>query len=250
MEMNGSTPPQKKSPENKETGETRRSILDRSLAPWTLGYGFSSLGRCSVAQALPSHGWFHGILMAGRLLRDIILTEEEDQHTWHFDASGIYSAESAYRAFFNGSVTFEPWRRLWKSWAPGKSGLSHQEKCPLCDEEGETVQHLLVNCVVWFSILSPLGLERVVPKRREKSFADWWSRAICKVKKEDRKGVNSLIILTAWLLWKRRIACMFDGASTSVPEILRQFRDEYKLWCMAGARKLQALRLDGVGVSG
>jgi hypothetical protein len=49
----------------------------------------------------------------------ILLSQEEDQHIWRFDAFGSYSAKSAYRVFFNGSVTFEPWRRLWKCWAPG-----------------------------------------------------------------------------------------------------------------------------------
>lgn len=34
--------------------------------------------------------------------------------------SSVYSANSAYRAYFSGSVTFEPWWRLWKAWAPEK----------------------------------------------------------------------------------------------------------------------------------
>ena len=106
------------------------------------------------------------------------------QHIWRFDASGTYSAKSTYRAFFYGSVTFEPWRRLWKSWAPGTCkffiwlaiinrcwtadrldhrGLSHPERCPLCDQEEETIQHLLTNCVfsrqIWSSILSPMEMD-------------------------------------------------------------------------------------------
>ena len=71
----------------------------------------------------------------------------------------------------------------------------------------------------------------------------------CRVKKEYKKGVNSLIILTSWLIWKHRNSSIFDGATPSVNEVLRQFRDEYKLWCLAGAKKLLALRLDGGGTS-
>jgi len=172
-------------------------------------------------------------------------------------------------------VTFEPWRRLWKSWAPGKCkffiwlaiinrcwtvdrltcrGLSHPERCPLCDQEEKTIQHLLTNCVfsrqVWFSILSPMEMDGAVPQQNEHSFVDWWAKCIHRVKKEYKRGVNSLIILTFWLIWKHRNSCVFDGATPSVNEVLRQFRDEYKLWCLAGAKKLQALRLDGVGTSG
>jgi hypothetical protein len=69
---------------------------------------------------------------------------------------------------FLGSITFEPWKRLWKSWAPPKCktflwlamlkkcwtadrlqkrGLTHPEACPFCEQEQETVQHLLTSCV-------------------------------------------------------------------------------------------------------
>jgi hypothetical protein len=42
-------------------------------------------------------------------IAEITLTQEQDVHIW-----------SAYRAFFTGSVTFGPWQRLWKTWAPAK----------------------------------------------------------------------------------------------------------------------------------
>lgn len=37
-----------------------------------------------------------------------------------FCASGDYSASSAYKALFHGSIGFEPTERVWKSWAPRK----------------------------------------------------------------------------------------------------------------------------------
>ncbi|GJN04342.1 hypothetical protein PR202_ga21885 [Eleusine coracana subsp. coracana] len=43
-----------------------------------------------------------------------------DRHTWRFSTSGQYTAKSAYDTLFLGSVPFEPWERVWKSWAPGK----------------------------------------------------------------------------------------------------------------------------------
>lgn len=153
------------------------------------------------------------LLWLNDCLREVLLTEDADQHVWRLDATGVFSAKSAYRAFFNGSVTFKPWRHLWKYWAPGKCkfflwlaiknrcwtayrlarrGMSHPEQCPLCDQKGKTIQHLLVCCVfsrqVWFTILSSLGLDRLVPRRRQQSFAEWWSKASHKVKKEDKKG--------------------------------------------------------------
>jgi hypothetical protein len=94
-----------------------------------------------------------------------------------------------------------------------KRGLPHPDKCPLCDQEEETIQHLLTSCVtarqVWFSLFAPLNLSRSVSRQCESSFADWWHRTIKRVKKEDRKGVNSLIILDARMIWKHRNACVF-----------------------------------------
>ena len=98
------------------------------------------------------------------MFSDIALNDNEDAHQWRFESSGISSTRLAYRAFFIGSTTFEPWKQIWKSWALGKCktfiwlavrnscwtadrlqkrGLPHPEHCPLCDQDDETVQHLL-----------------------------------------------------------------------------------------------------------
>ena len=54
------------------------------------------------------------------IIQDFLLTTTEDLHSWRFESSGFFSSRLAYRAFFNGSITFEPWRCIWKSWAPAK----------------------------------------------------------------------------------------------------------------------------------
>jgi hypothetical protein len=62
----------------------------------------------------------------------------------------------------------KPCERIWKSWASRKcqfflwltshkrcwtidhlacQGLPHPDKCPLCDQEDENIDHLLVSCV-------------------------------------------------------------------------------------------------------
>jgi len=92
-----------------------------------------------------------------------------------------------------------PWRRLWKSWAPAKCkfflwlatrntcwtsdilakrGLSHPDKCPLCDQEDETIQHLLTSCVV----------ARHSPRQHEHSFIDWWRKTIRIVSNEHKRS--------------------------------------------------------------
>jgi hypothetical protein len=82
----------------------------------------------TVEEALINHQWVSDIkgglsliglseyLHTWDILQEIVLSNEEDQHVWKFDKSGVFSSKSAYRAFFNGAITFEPWKRLWKTW--------------------------------------------------------------------------------------------------------------------------------------
>ena len=43
-----------------------------------------------------------------------------DRHIWRLSASGEYTAKSAYDALFEGALSFAPYERIWKSWAPPK----------------------------------------------------------------------------------------------------------------------------------
>ncbi|GJM91707.1 hypothetical protein PR202_ga08111 [Eleusine coracana subsp. coracana] len=56
-----------------------------------------------------------------------------------------------------------------------------------------------------------------------------------------RKGLNSLIILGAWILWKHRNSCVFEGDHSSIQKLMSDFSNEKQLWHLAGARLLQAL---------
>lgn len=84
-----------------------------------------------MVDALLDHSWPRdiqgGLLLIGLfeyfqlwdIIHEVALRQAEDNHTWLLDASGHYS-KSVYMAFFNGKVLFEPWRRMWKTWAPAK----------------------------------------------------------------------------------------------------------------------------------
>jgi hypothetical protein len=111
------------------------------------------------------------------LLADFTLQPDvEGTYVWQFSSTGQYSSKSAYDSLFLGAIQFRPWERIWKTWAPAKCqvfvwlvthnrnwtaeslikrGVPHPEKCPLClcDQEGETIDHLLTSCV--FARLSP-----------------------------------------------------------------------------------------------
>jgi len=134
----------------------------------------------TVAEALVDLNWTHyiqgGLSLIGwyevfqlsDILSDLELTQEEDSHIWCLEGSGQYIAKSVYMAFFNGAIKFEPWRRIWKSWAAAKCkffiwlavrnrcwiadrlakrNLPHPDRCLFCDQEPEDIQHMLTTCV-------------------------------------------------------------------------------------------------------
>ena len=133
----------------------------------------------------------------------------------------------------------------------GKRGLPHPNQCPLCDQEDETVQHILTSCIFsrqfWFQILQSLNLGSLVPNRRSTSFAVWWMRSWWRVPKQHRKGFNTLVILGAWILWKHRSSCIFNGSAPNLQGALHAFHSVAFLWQFAGAKGLAALGLGRVG---
>ena len=232
-----------------------------------------------MAQALQNRCWIHDIkgaltvevlvdyLLIWDMVDGVILHQNvSDHYKWKLTQHGSYSSKSAYEAFFVGSIKFGPWRRIWKTWAPPrcrffiwlvihnrvwtadrltKRNLPHPEACPFCDQEEETINHLLMGCVfareVWTICLQQLGLLQLAPQPTTVRFSGWWRKTVAAAPKEARKGLNSLIILVAWEVWKHRNACVFEKKRPSIQDVLRSVSLEGGLWCSAGASKLQEL---------
>lgn len=157
---------------------------------------------------------------------------------------GKYSAKSAYESFFLGSTEFRPWQRIWKSWAPPKCQFFYDQqliidaghpivwqgvdsrirKAFLYDQEEDTINHLLVGCVFArqfrFHTLRQVGLQEVSPQPDDTIFHEWWERVIRLCNQEMRKGLNSLIVLGAWILWNHCNRCVFDGVAPNLLETL------------------------------
>jgi hypothetical protein len=59
-----------------------------------------------------------------------------------------------------------------------RRGLDHPHKCPLSDQEEDTSQHLLLSCVfaqvIWFTMLSSIGLPQLSPTQIDEVFQEWW----------------------------------------------------------------------------
>ncbi|GJN41481.1 hypothetical protein PR202_gn00863 [Eleusine coracana subsp. coracana] len=73
------------------------------------------------------------------------------------------------------------------------------------------------------------------------NFEEWWSKVANRVSGDTRKGLNSIIILGAWTIWRHRNECVFNGKSPSVAAALIMAGNERDMWGLAGARALVAL---------
>jgi hypothetical protein len=70
---------------------------------------------------------------------------------------------------------------------------------------------------------------------------DWWQRMNDLPLGPRKKGLNSMIVLEAWILWKHRERCVFDGDAPSMAAALSQAHEERTAWEMAGARGISVL---------
>jgi hypothetical protein len=148
-----------------------------------------------------------------------------DKHIWRLSPTSRFSSKTAYMAMFQGSIPFQPAERVWKTWAQNKCkfflwlvehnrcwivdrlvqrGMDCPEQCPLCDQQPETINHLLTTCVFtrqfWAGLFQPMGILNLVLQPSDEVFEDWWCTTSTSVQDQLRKGFNSLVVLGAWVL--------------------------------------------------
>lgn len=56
-----------------------------------------------------------------------------------------------------------------------------------------------------------------------------------------RKGLNSIIVLGAWIIWKHHNRCVFDGASLNMAAAFLLAKEELFNWSLARARGISHL---------
>jgi hypothetical protein len=70
--------------------------------------------------------------------------------------------------------------KCWTAIQLARQGLSHPERCPLYDQAEETINHLLVVCVIASSLgkygstsYRSFNLQALCPQSEDLSFDDW-----------------------------------------------------------------------------
>jgi hypothetical protein len=188
-----------------------------------------------VAEGIPENKWvsdivgaltlevLHEFLVIWDLVQDVnLIAEREDAFIWKWTSSKIYSASSAYNAFFHGRTALLGAPTLWKTKAPHKCkffgwsvlharcwtsarlhrhGLADSDSCSLCDQHAETHDHLLLHCVyskqIWFKLLRRASLSSLWCRDPDASWVSWWLSSRKLLTKDDRKAYDTLVLLAS-----------------------------------------------------
>ncbi|PNT75242.1 hypothetical protein BRADI_1g29022v3 [Brachypodium distachyon] len=148
--------------------------------------------------------------------RDLLLDDSvPDSLTWSWSKGDCYTAKSVYLNLFAGRAEDPMAKEL------TRRGLQHPPRCPLCDQEMETICHLLLGCVVarkvWTSLLSSRGHADWIPEA-DSRLRDWWTSLPLPC--QTRKDFRTAIILVLWTIWRHRNDVVFNGASLAAARIL------------------------------
>lgn len=242
---------------------------------------FASVGprkrKTTVAEALNGNAWFRHFTGAPTmqalleiaklcdLVDEVQLTSEPDTFLWRLMPDRCYSAASTYNAMFLGSSASLGAKYIWKTSAPPRvkfffwlvmhdpcwtgdrrfcHGLQKTNTCIMCDQEPETMDHILIGCcfsrIVWDFWTVKLHLQSVLQMQGMRAIECWLlNRKL--LPKTIRRGFDSLFFLAGWMIWKERNVRTFDGVASNPLRLCSRISEEVEAWCSAGYRHLSSL---------
>ena len=131
-------------------------------------------------------------------------------------------------------------RRIWTSERRAQHGLQlHADPCHLCAQGIDEVEHLSVQCVytsqVWHSCRTMTGLPITIPTQHD-HLESWWLRERALLAKEERRRLDSWVLLTSWNVWKQQNARVFGNTAQQCNEDVLAAKTvaDMKLWSQAG----------------
>jgi hypothetical protein len=133
--------------------------------------------------------------------------------------------------------------RHWTADRRRRHGLDADEHCYLCDQDPETIDHIIASCSfsrqVWWTTLAVLGVD--ASQVGGDSLLVWWDQWRRRWHGDKRKGADTLFALVAWEIWKERNARCFQSAPSTTSQLLSTIKHTADQWIEAGACKLGCL---------
>ena len=180
------------------------------------------------------------IIQGKRLNADL-----EDRMVWNETKDGIFSVKSCFNSLDHSSAVPFPWRIIWSTFVPTKVGFFAWEaswgkvltqnqlkrrgwnlanRCPLCCDEEETINHILIHCskakVLWDLLFSLFGVNWVLPFLVRDTLLGW--HAPLKDKKHSKVWWAAPLCLF-WMVWKERNRIVFENEVLSLQRLKNSF---------------------------
>ncbi|XP_071694711.1 uncharacterized protein [Rutidosis leptorrhynchoides] len=180
-----------------------------------------------------------------------------DSWKWNLSSNGRFTVkklsnlidEKIFEAFYSGDETIRnpivpkkieifAWRALKKRLPVriefDKSGIDlHSVRCPLCDDDLESVDHILIFCKhaqeVWVKVFK------------------WWNRdffssfSVNEILRDGNTIWQAVTWITSYLIWKNRNTMVFQGKCWNAPVALNEIQVISFDWI---SRRLKGISID------
>jgi hypothetical protein len=117
-----------------------------------------------------------------------------------------------------------------------RHGLSSDATCTLSLQHVEGIGHLLLGCMynqeTWFLMMWKCGWPHLAPAAEE-DMVTWWLRAWDQVPKSHLPIFDSLVLLTARVIWPQRNDRVFNTTTLSPALLVQRLELLLDDWCKA-----------------
>ena len=178
--------------------------------------------------------------------------EEEavDEVRWKLMKAGVFTVKSVYKALQMSAIQPFPWQMVWRSCVQPKisfftwevawgriltldklqgRGIYLVNRCFLCQEAEELVDHLLLHCsktrVLWELLFSLFGVNWIISGSVRDMLLGWKGTFVGKRRKKVWQTAPSCLF---WIVWKARNRIVFKEDVLSIQKLKYLFL--FLLW--------------------
>ncbi|RVX01805.1 hypothetical protein CK203_024318 [Vitis vinifera] len=180
-----------------------------------------------------------------QVLRDLRTSLEEDAVIWKGESHGLFRIRDAYKLLAGSNVISFPKKGIWVDKVPTKvaffaweaswekvltldklqrRGWQFPNRCFLCGCEEESVNHILLHCIVvralWEIVLALFGANWVFPERVKDMLVSWRGPFVGRKRK---RIWTSIPLCIFWTVWKERNRLAFRGGSLAIQKLKNSF---------------------------
>ena len=188
------------------------------------------------------------VIIRGRRLNPLA----EDCWLWKETKDGIFSVKSLYSILDSRRGVQFPINIIWNPCVPTKVGFFAWEafwgkvltldqlkkrgqclanRCFLCCEEEESIDHILIQCskarVLWELLFTLFGVSWVLPYSVRDTLSGWSGFNMGKKRRKVWKAAPSCIF---WVVWKERNRIAFDNEELSMNRLKNSFVCNLWVW--------------------